>query len=265
MKKIAVLLLIAISIICFAACHASIEPEATAAATQDTTMPTQQPTVPTTPAGYPAHYKHYGEDNGYDILFSPTLFFRGEIQVIAGEAFGYYETFVLQAYKDGEMILLADAYAQGLVSKEAIAAARTYHNQRLENTVNSGSIGYCCPAPIFSELQQRIEAVWVTEGNDTFGTWYSEENPDGDWRYYDGDILLYFGGEQEQTFTSIQLGDVTFSHPTGFQIFYFTRPGDVLVDLTAEEAPWDISEALAAAAQQHIECDNAVYGEGWDK
>ena len=265
LKKYAILLTVIIVLTCLVACHSSANPGNTVGATQDTTTPSQQPTVPTDPAGYPAHYTHYGKDNGYDILFSPTGFFGHEIQVIAGEAFGYQESFVLQAYKDGEMILLKDASAQGLVGKEAIAAAREQHNQRMENTVTSGCIADCLPGPIFLELQQRIENVYLEKGNETFGTWYSEENPDGDWRYYEGDILLYFGGEQEQTFTTLEIGGVTFSHPTGFQIYYFARPGDTLVDLMTEDPPWDIADMLASAVQQHIECNNAVFGEGWEQ
>lgn len=215
----------------------------------------------------------YGTDNGYTLFYydGGMRLLDGGPLVVGDIAFGAGATPRIYAYKDGTFITLADAYAQGLVSREALVNAQAYHNQDLELTSREQMITNCRPGAMSRYAQANIEQAWKDLGNETFGTWYTTGDPDADWRYYNGGpytgdsgVLMYFGGEQEQTFTTVQFGDVTFSHPTGFRMYiYLGSMG--LIDLMEAEDSSTYSSMLEAAAQQHIECNNAVYGEGWDQ
>ena len=215
----------------------------------------------------------YGTENGYVLFYYDgfSRIFDGGPLVIGDIAFGAGDTPCIYAYKDGAFITLADAYAQELISKEAVVNAQAYHNQHLELTDRAHMITNCCPGTMSRHAQANIEQAWRDLGNETFGTWYTTGDPDADWRYYNGGpytgdsgVLMYFGGEQEQTFTTVQFGDVTFSHPTGFRMYlYLGSMG--LIDLMEAEDASTYSGMLEAALQQHIECNNAVFGEGWDK
>ena len=206
----------------------------------------------------------YGSDNGYTIFcYVGGMTFGGRGQAVGDQAFS--GTPRLYAYKSGKFIDLADAYEQGLVSREAIVTARDYHNQ----FVGEDMIAECCPGVVNRYAMRDIEEAWRKMGNETFGTWYTTGDADADWRCYDIEsysmgtgIIMYFGGDQEQTFTTITLGDYTFSHPTGFKIYYLYDKD--LIDLTTVEDLEIYSTALQFAQEQHIQCNNLVFGEGWD-
>lgn len=214
--------------------------------------------------------KIYGEDNGYTIFnYGGRMTFGGKALVIGDQAFGG-DPVDLYAYKNGEFIKLADAYAQGLVSREAIVTARDYHNQLLIDDSREHMITECCPGVVNRYAMRDIEEAWRKLGNETFGSWYTTGDADADWRCYDIEsfsmgtgIIMYFGGDQEQTFTTITLGDYTFSHPTGFKIYYLYQ--DELIDLTTVEDLEIYSTELQFAQEQHIQCNNLVFGEGWDR
>ena len=73
--------------------------------------------------------RYYGEYNGYHILFDDTgirmMVYGGT--TIAGEEFEHSTPFDLYAYKDGVFLTLAEAYEQGLISKEQIALIAECH------------------------------------------------------------------------------------------------------------------------------------------
>lgn len=80
------------------------------------------------PLGY---CRIYGRDNGYIIFYFRggfRIFDTGPI-VIDGIAIGERDAPLLYAYKNGEFILLQEAYEQGLISRAALIAAADYHRQ----------------------------------------------------------------------------------------------------------------------------------------
>ena len=255
MKKLAILLTIALLTGLFAGCQSSSEKP-------DVTEDSKQKTETDATDGYPSGTLYYKTANGYDILFSPGTLFGPFIEVIAGEAFGYSTSFHLFAYKDGEKLLLQDAYEAGLVTKEDIAAARDAHNQRLG--LDNLNLADCCPAPVYKERQQRVEDAWLAAGNETFGTWYTEDTPDGDWRYYGDYLMFYCGGEQEEVFTTIQIGDVTFSHPTTFQLYTLDVDMTTLITMEDFYDQYGYVNQIEEAAQLHKQTNDTIYGEGWD-
>ena len=73
-------------------------------------------------------FRYYGTDNGYHIVFfTPPAVLGEKTIVVADSSFNYHETFYLIAYKNGKVIDLETANAQGIVSKEAIAKAAELH------------------------------------------------------------------------------------------------------------------------------------------
>ena len=255
MKMLAILLTIALLIGLFAGCQNS-------SGTPDVTEYSKQETETDATEGYPSGILYYKTANGYDILFSEDGLFMAHIEVVAGEAFGNASVFFLFAYKDGEKLLLQDAYEAGLVTKEDIAAARDAHNQRLG--FDNPNLADCCPAPVFKEQQQRVEDAWLAARNETFGTWYTEDTPDGDWRYYGDYLMFYCGGEQEEVFTTIQIGDVTFSHPTTFQLYTLDVDMTTLITMEDFYAQYGYVNQIEEAAQLHKQTNDTIYGEGWD-
>ena len=205
--------------------------------------------------------RYYGSDNGYDILFQNGMTMAEEIQAIAGQAFGHVNGFILYAHKDGELIPLKDAYNTGLVSKEAIKLAREYHNQ----CTSEQMISTCRPEPTKRGYEQYVEEAWAKISDEPFGTWYSEDNPNGDWRFYVDYILFYCGGEQEEVFTTIEIAGSTFSHPTTFKLYkmHFGEMGVELTELTEEEETYYLKRMAAEAAEQHVRCQKAAFGENW--
>ncbi len=73
----------------------------------------------------------YGSDNGYIIFYfdGGMRIFDGGPVVIDGISIGDRDTPEIYAYKNGEFIDLAEAYEQGLISKDALIAAADYHQQ----------------------------------------------------------------------------------------------------------------------------------------
>ena len=75
-----------------------------------------------------AEFRYYGTYNGYHIAFLIPPVDLGEKTLTVAECSFYYpSTFYIYAYKDGKLIDLATANAQGIVSKEAIAEAAKIH------------------------------------------------------------------------------------------------------------------------------------------
>lgn len=206
----------------------------------------------------PCDYRYYGTYEGYDVVFQQTWQAAVTTKTIAGQAFTHGSSFILYAHKDGNLLMLSDVYEDGLISKESIAAAREYHNQ-------CGMISTCRPYPITQDYEERIEQAWAQISNEPFGTWYSEENPDGDWRVYPGDgyILFYTGGEQEEVFTTLKIGNYSFSHPTTFQMYIYAPCEMRLMELKEYYDQYGEDNYLAEAAAMHIETQNAVFGEDW--
>ena len=80
-------------------------------------------------------FRYYGTDNGYHIVFfTPPAVLGEKTIVVADSSFYYHETFYLIAYKNGKVIDLATANAQGIVSKEAIAKAAELHAEQKNAT-----------------------------------------------------------------------------------------------------------------------------------
>lgn len=73
----------------------------------------------------------YGRENGYILVFVGIgdEFDYEYIADIDGIAFANPRHFSLYAYKDGKVIDIADAYQQGLISREALLKAKEYHDQ----------------------------------------------------------------------------------------------------------------------------------------
>lgn len=205
--------------------------------------------------------RYYGSFNGYDIMFydGGERFFNETIQVVADFAFGSNSTFSLLVHKDGQITNLDETYDSGIISKEAIAVAWEYHNL----CTNSDMISTCRPAAIRSRHEDAVENAWSKIRNEPFGTWYSENNPDGDWRYYDGDILFYCGGEQEEIFTSVKIGEYFFSHPTTFQLYTINFATQELFELSEYYSAHQNDSEIAAAAKQHLQTQNSLYGADW--
>ena len=204
----------------------------------------------------PCDYRYYGTHEGYDVVFQQTQQAAVTTKTIAGQAFTHGSSFILYAHKDGNLLMLSDVYEDGLISKESIAAAREYHNQ-------CGMISTCRPYPIDREHEERIEQFWEQISGEPFGNWYSEENPNGDWRVYAGFILFYTGGEQEEVFTTLKIGNYSFSHPTTFQMYIYAPWEMRLMELKEYYDQYGEDNYLAEAAAMHIETQNAVFGEGW--
>ena len=207
----------------------------------------------------PCDYRYYGTYEGYDVVFQQTWQAAVTTKTIAGQAFTHGSSFILYAHKDGNLLMLSDVYEDGLISKESIVAAREYHNQ----CTLSGMISTCRPHPINKEHEEAIQQNWAQISDEPFGTWYSEENPNGNWRVYAGFILFYAGGEQEERFTTIQIGNYSFSHPTTFQLYIYSYGEMRLVENTDNYSQYLTDKELAEAAAMHIEIQNAVFGENW--
>ena len=251
MKKLAILLTIALLLSMFTGCQ-NFSAQETATATDST-------------EDYSSDPRYYmTTDNGYAIIFSTGVADMDTINVIAGQAFGYPGAFGLYACKDGVRLMLEHVYEQGFVSKEEIIAIREVHNQRLALSGCTFSIAYCCPAPIFQDEQMDIKDAWARVSDAPFGTWYTEDNPDGDWRSYGSEIYFYCGGEQEEVFTTIQIGDVTFSHPTTFQLYVEDWRTDDLLTPEDYYNKYGDFDQVEEAAQLHKQTNDAIYGEGWD-
>ena len=73
-------------------------------------------------------YRYYGTDNGYDIIFfsSGSGMTVAQSMEIDGVYFNHSMPFNLFAYKDGALLNLEDAYAEGLISREALEQAGQY-------------------------------------------------------------------------------------------------------------------------------------------
>lgn len=73
--------------------------------------------------------KYYTSENGFLILFAIPEFYHifGEIKTIAEYNFEWSHGFYLFAFKDGVFYNLEDAYLQGFISENAIAAAHRAH------------------------------------------------------------------------------------------------------------------------------------------
>ena len=207
----------------------------------------------------PFGYRYYGTYEGYDIVFQATQLTAATTKAIAGQAFTHSSSFILYAHKDGNLLMLSDVYEDGLISKESIVAAREYHNQ----CTLSGMISTCRPHPIDKEHEEYIQQFWEQISDDPFGTWYSEDNTSGDWRVYPGYILFYTGGEQEEVFTTLQVGSYSFSHPTTFQMYVYVRWGPGLVEIKEYYSQYGEDNYLAEAAAMHMETQNAIFGEDW--
>ena len=75
-------------------------------------------------------FGYYGTENGYHIIFYHTVYDNIANQWtrdIAGYSFDGGGNAQFVAYRKGEFIDLRDAYASGLISKEAIAKAAELH------------------------------------------------------------------------------------------------------------------------------------------
>lgn len=205
--------------------------------------------------------RYYGTYEGYDIVFQQTQLTAVTTKTIAGQAFTHGSSFVLYAHKDGNLLMLSDVYEDGLISKESISFAREYHNR----CTLPGMVSTCRPYPIDREHEERIEQFWEQISGEPFGTWYSEENPDGDWRVYPGGgyILFYTGGQQEEVFTTLKIGNYSFSHPTTFQMYIYAPWEMRLMELKEYYDQYGEDNYLAEAAAMHIETQNAVFGENW--
>ena len=82
-------------------------------------------------------FGYYGTENGYHIIFYHTVYDNIANQWtrdIAGYSFYGGGNAQLVAYKKGEFIDLRDAYASGLISKEATAKAAELHAARKNAT-----------------------------------------------------------------------------------------------------------------------------------
>ena len=85
--------------------------------------------------GYPYEMKldlfgYYGTENGYHIIFYHSAYDNictSWTREIAGYSFDGGGNAQFVAYRKGEFIDLRDAYASGLISKEAIAKAAELH------------------------------------------------------------------------------------------------------------------------------------------
>ena len=204
----------------------------------------------------PFGYRYYGTYEGYDIVFQATQLTAATTKAIAGQAFTHSSSFILYAHKDGNLLMLSDVYKDGLISKESITAAREYHNQ-------CGMVSTCRPHPIAQEYEERIAQAWAQISNEPFGTWYSEENPDGDWRIYEDYILFYSGGQQDARYTTIKVGEYSFSHPTTFQMYAYITADDRLVEITDYYAEYQPDYLIKEAAAMHAQTQSQLFGENW--
>ena len=74
----------------------------------------------------------YGRENGYILVYYADNSLTMKYEYIAdidGVVFANPEHFSLYAYKDGKLIDIADAYEQGLISREALLKAKERHDQ----------------------------------------------------------------------------------------------------------------------------------------
>lgn len=74
----------------------------------------------------------YGRENGYTLVYYADHNLTMKYEYIAdidGVVFASPKHFSFYAYKDGKLIDIADAYQQGLISREALLKAKEYHDQ----------------------------------------------------------------------------------------------------------------------------------------
>ena len=74
----------------------------------------------------------YGRENGYILVFFVNFTTKLDYKYITnidGVAFANTEYFSFYVYKDGKLVDIADAYEQGLISKDALLKAKEYHDQ----------------------------------------------------------------------------------------------------------------------------------------
>ena len=92
--------------------------------------------------GYPYEmqftwFRYYGTENGYHIISYRSAYDNTAdswIRDVAGYSFDGGGNAQFVAYRKGEFIDLRDAYASGLISKEAIAKAAELHAARKNAT-----------------------------------------------------------------------------------------------------------------------------------
>ena len=141
MKKLAILLAIALLIGLFTGCQAAKQPEtyvecpaklgSSAAKPIEEALQKKHGDAVTwwTKDNLHGTARYYGSDNGYDIIFD----IGGEGIAMArcinidGALFKHSSAFGLYAYKDGTFLDLKAAYESGLVSKDAVVAAAQLH------------------------------------------------------------------------------------------------------------------------------------------
>ena len=186
------------------------------------------------------HLGYYGEFNGCHVMLTLGIIDTDKTITVADYTFHRNSAFSINAYKDGEIKTINEAYDSGWLTKDDIAYLSNYHKYAglpaIERAIPADIPANLKPGKLDKETKAKFEFVFKDLG--------MEPKDVKHYGNYDGVVVFFWEyGEKKDTEQTAKNGEV-FSNDRKFEFILYTdraihftsRSASMLDDYLSDEA-----------------------------